>query len=437
MGESFLLSRSTAGDQLHPTGTSEPLSILSVALGQAKPAAVAVLCAVRNTQDPQKNEVKSLSTFRKAKQERRQPTERRDRFYWQDLRNVESEFQNFWISLGIKTKRKSAICIPNETILRYFGRHDLRWAIATHGGRDELFFKMKNVVEMPGKWNEAVESCPEMQRLLKNQTIGLSARGPPKLEGTGEGAEKEEASRKWMHRSGRKPLGYWSQQQVLVDLYEYLHEQHAKLERPAIWMSRPSEIAEEGRGDLSQAISRFGGAKKITKLAGLVPFREWHFFEGQYELFLLLKEYIDDYYMYSQDFQGDDNSSGTSRYQSFPSVNPMRFNGHERLHYLIQYYGGRKFLSGRLGMTGGQNGVESWGNFSLEFAIRLCEFIRSDHKRAKPPVRNPVISIPSERRLSQAGSEGAWLHDRIVEYGGYENVARRLYLAYTFNRRMG
>lgn len=173
---------------------------------------------------------------------------------------------------------------------------------------------------------------------------------------------------------------------------------------------------------------RFGGSKRIAEIARLVPFREWNFFEGQYELFLLLQEHLDQVSTTNEE-------DSSTKYMYFPSVSDIRSTGNERLCLLVQYYGGAKFLSSRLGMTtkrpksGRVNQSNfSWGQFSLEFAIRLCGFIRSLHMNASPPIASPVISIPSPERLQRAGPEGLWLHEKIIEFGGYENVARRLYL---------
>jgi hypothetical protein len=343
--------------------------------------------------------------------------------------------------------------------VNYFGRHDLRAAIAIHGGRQELLLKLKNFVAMPGKWKQAVETSAELEILLQNSTLGLSRSTTP-LSLYYQRQDQVGSEMKWMHQPSRKPKGYWNKQTVVVELcvtylpvtallhrtlifvfhaafsglfgfrYKYLDEQHERYGRPAVWMPRPSEPATQGRDDLSTAIERFGGAKRIAQIAGLVPFREWHFFEGQYELLVLLKEYIDKYH-------GLDGISGDNsmKYQVFPCASNMPSNGYERLHRLIQYFGGGRFLSARLGMRWKPHFGEGelWGRFSIEFAIRLFEFIRKDHQHAKPPIRNPSISIPTEARLKRAGPEGAWLHDKIIVYGGYENVARRLYLGYSFN----
>jgi hypothetical protein len=103
-------------------------------------------------------------------------------------------------------------------------------------------------------------------------------------------------------------------------------------------MPRPSELASLGRDDLRQAFVRFGGAQKICRMAGMVSFREWHYFEGQLKLLSELKRYLDEF--------------ADSDYTAFPSVSDIQRNGYEQLHTLIQYYGGRKFLAARLSMAG-------------------------------------------------------------------------------------
>ena len=338
------------------------------------------------------------------------------------------------------------LCIPNEALLNYCGRHDLRAAIVTYGGRDEMAFELtkgtrRRVTIMPGKWSEAVASSIELQIMLQNETHSewlSDGEAPQKKSKQKQPAQKTESvatssnkpKKKWAHQGERKPLGYWNRQKVVAELYDYLDDTRALRGRPSIWFPRPSELKKSGREDLATAMRRFGGSKRITKIAGLVPFREWNFFEGQYELLLLLKEYLDE----SSPEKGDD---GSLKYKVFPIVSDIRSKGNDRLYLLVQYYGGAKFLSSRLGMamkkTGSRRAMQadlSWGQFSLEFAIRLCEFIRHLHMNVSPPIENPVISIPSPKLLQRAGPEGVWLHEKIMEFGGYENVARRLYLEY-------
>jgi len=40
-------------------------------------------------------------------------------------------------------------------------------------------------------------------------------------------------------------------------------------------MPRLRQLDEDGRGDLKRAISKFGGTKKISRKAGLVPIEVW------------------------------------------------------------------------------------------------------------------------------------------------------------------
>ena len=199
----------------------------------------------------------------------------------------------------------------------------------------------------------------------------------------------------------------------------------------------------------------------------MIPFREWYYFEGQHELLTLLKAYLDEFH------NGD--------YSVFPCVleiqrrcrggrNNAASGAHLKLHSLIQYYGGRKFLSARLSMKSpinyGSNNKKSkvgeasfldmnWGPFDLDFAIRLLSFIRQDLMRKSPPVQRPAIAMPTRAKLLKAkmksgnssihdynkssssddgrhqdDDEGVWLDEKIQEFGGYENVARRLGLAF-------
>jgi hypothetical protein len=195
-------------------------------------------------------------------------------------------------------------------------------------------------------------------------------------------------------------------------------------------MPRLSELVHCGRSDLKEAIVRFGGYDKITKVAGMVPYRDWHYLEGQLELMLELKRYCDEHCM--------------SDYAVFPCVSTLPNLGYSRLHSLIQTYGGRNFVASRLGMSTSTSMTRvsasmrlDWGRFDLEFALRLLLFVREDQLRRTPPLRfkqpNLPISIyiPPEAKLCAAGAEGLWLRERILDYGGYENVARRLGLEFS------
>ncbi len=198
-------------------------------------------------------------------------------------------------------------------------------------------------------------------------------------------------------------------------------------------MPRLSELTYAGRDDLALALRRFGGPKLICRRAGLIPFREWNYIEGMYELLLELKTYLDQYH-------GGD-------YKTFPIALHIQERGYDRLFSLIQYYGGVKFISARLDMDHGWGGKKrrnamdktqllsadmNWGPFDLEFGIELYAFVRNQQLRKKPPLKNPEIRIPSQLILLEYGEQGLGLDRKIQEYGGYENVARRLGLGFSF-----
>jgi hypothetical protein len=189
-------------------------------------------------------------------------------------------------------------------------------------------------------------------------------------------------------------------------------------------MPRPAEISASGRLDLRQSFTRFGGVSTIAQLAGLVTFREWNYFDGQYRMLVKLKQYLDE-------FHGRD-------YTIFPCASEMQRNGCDELYALIQYYGGRKFVASRLSMNfakktiygSGTDDIQ-WGAFDLDFAIRLLHFVREDQMKQMPPMAKPVIAMPPRSKLLST-TEGQQLDQSISRYGGYENVARRLGLAFFY-----
>ena len=71
------------------------------------------------------------------------------------------------------------------------------------------------------------------------------------------------------------------------------------------------------------------------------------------------------------------------------------------------------------------NFLLQYGKFDLEFAIELLEIVRNDHLKRSAPLQNTVLGMPSRSKLLLAAG-GQVLDEKICEYGGYENVARRL-----------
>jgi hypothetical protein len=70
----------------------------------------------------------------------------------------------------------------------------------------------------------------------------------------------------------------------------------------------------------------------------------------------------------------------------------------------------------------------NFGPFNLTFAIELLTFVRKDHYQRLPPLKTPLLVMPSKTKLIEAGR--ADLDEGVQRYGGYENVARRLGLAF-------
>jgi hypothetical protein len=225
--------------------------------------------------------------IRRKPQKRRQTRNRRPRNYWTQPDNVAREIRLFWAKdcgLGEYYKSSNATLnydenmIPNEGLLNYYGRHDMRAAFASLGGREAVAEQLGGAKILPGRWKEAVDE-PQIQALLQidpalsSEYSPLSALDVSSTTTTTE--EDNTTPTRWSHQSDRRPKGFWNKTRVIQELYLYVDGVRKEHGRPSVWMPRPNEMAASGRDDLRQAIRRFGGTKHICTLAGMVPFREW------------------------------------------------------------------------------------------------------------------------------------------------------------------
>jgi hypothetical protein len=181
-------------------------------------------------------------------------------------------------------------------------------------------------------------------------------------------------------------------------------------------MPRMAELGSK-KGWRSAVTRHFGLSESLCQETGLVPLHEWKYFEGQYDLMLTLREYCDEH------LGGD--------YSVFPRMSRLREEGQGRLVRLIQDYGGSIMIASRLGMIYRPSNL-SWGPFDLQFGIDLMGFVRRDHLYGSPPLRKAGIFMPTRAELLKPGTDDLRkdLHEKIMRYGGYENVARRLGLAW-------
>ena len=394
---------------------------------------------------------------RKQKQKRRQMRTRRPSTFWADIDNIETELRTFWSSVNVPIDPDLPPPIPNEALLNHFERHDLRYAIANMGGRIVVAEKLGGAKLIPGKWFEACSTSKEVQCLLKPDNpagAGLTRKNPPiaphfkrvlaevvkqtrKIKSQDVGHDKDEeegmkyddtvihhlryqAGERWAHRSNRNPRGFWDEDVITKELYNYLACVKEEEKRPSVWMARQGEITKAGRDDLKQAITRFGGNDYICQLARLIPYKEWRYFESCLELFVELQLYL----VMHEDGRED----------LFPKLSDVQNKDHERLYDLIMEYGGRKMIATKLDMDfQAQTKVEllrgmSFGKFSLDFAIRLMHFIRKEMLKQEPPLENPTIRMPTIKELISKGETK--LAKDVMKYGGHEGIARRLNLSF-------
>jgi len=403
---------------------------------------------------------------RKEKQVRRKPkVPRHPPRYWSDIKSVEQELRSFWTSVNVPMDTHRPPAIPSELLLNYFERHDLRYAIAHNGGRQALASWLGTTV-IPGPWKLAVKTY-EVQTLLNpNNTAGralsptqspyqrtfssmnISDRVNHHADNIKAKPHLEQIHDQHHHR--KKSKGFWTQERIQSELYQYLEEMKVTLGRPSVWIPRLAELSDYGKDDLKQAIVRKYGPRWNKVFCTLTPYEDWRYFESQLELFLELRKYLVTYHNYT--IAKNDESSCDSSQLVFPKLLDIQQKS-PRLHDLIMEYGGRKIVANKVGISYASTATSiptsssssssssysnlfqgmSYGNFNLDFAIDLLTFIRNSCMAlscfdSKQDGTSTSIVMPTTQELLRKGKYD--LVDKIHRFGGHENVARRLNLSF-------
>ncbi|CAM9477705.1 unnamed protein product [Chrysoparadoxa australica] len=337
---------------------------------------------------------------------------RRPRGYWRNQENLTAEVIKFWTSRGINSKM-----VPNEMLMQHLGEHGLRHGLYSNGGAEGAAFLLGSSV-MPGRWSEALET-EEVQALLQTGQLEVKGHIP-------------------RPRRRARPRGYWYERSNLAtELYAALKELHeaGDKELPMVWMPRMQALQRAGKADLVQSINRNGGPEGVAKQVNVVPYGEWGPFLCDYRCLAQLQEYI--------------RLHGT--HGSMPRLKDMVTNGYSKLRDSIARMGGRKLVAAKMDLLlegsaseylsdGSIRAVMDgnvqcvYGRFDLDFAVSLMEQIMDGHRARVPGETSSEsgaadscmyeVALPSRSDLLQAGRED--LVSSIEEYGGWENVARRM-----------
>lgn len=225
----------------------------------------------------------------------------------------------------------------------------------------------------------------------------------------------------------RKP---WDKDAVVEELLHYLSTNSTRHGMPPVWMPRFSQFDDDDRGDLKNAISKFGGADALAASAGLVPVVEWSRFELYLEMLTELRAYLEEH-------GGGGRRKGRGGVgDALPSPSRIYANGNGRLSYLVRVFGGREQVAERLGMSSSSGGAEickddprqspssssiEGGSIGLELAWDVLSYVRSDMMKATPPVRR--ISLPTYDQLVRDGRSDL---AELLELYGYNAVSERL-----------
>jgi hypothetical protein len=161
-------------------------------------------------------------------QQRTKPQNRKPKYYWSDLANLRTELDIFWKDRGVVVGKGSAkksgmgrIVIPNETLLLHYRKHDLRGAIASHGGRYAVADKLEcalptgtKVEVMSGTWTLAAHESPELRSLIQLDPL-LSKELPPTISSQSRSSTGL-GGRRWSHNPARHPKGYWNSRTAVI-----------------------------------------------------------------------------------------------------------------------------------------------------------------------------------------------------------------------------
>ena len=162
------------------------------------------------------------SGFRRT-QRRKFPAKRKPAGYWKDVGNIENEIRSLWESVTVNIPSDEPPPIPNEALLNYWKRHDIRSAISQIGGRDILSEEMNGAFVVPGKWKEAAKTVWVKKVIANDQNLDRGVPPPSpqqaKLRRSGDSMRtaKLQDRKRWIHQGSRRQKGFWSSEEVVIE----------------------------------------------------------------------------------------------------------------------------------------------------------------------------------------------------------------------------
>eukprot|EP00816_Leptocylindrus_hargravesii_P003577 CAMPEP_0196814782 /NCGR_PEP_ID=MMETSP1362-20130617/45732_1 /TAXON_ID=163516 /ORGANISM="Leptocylindrus danicus, Strain CCMP1856" /LENGTH=492 /DNA_ID=CAMNT_0042191519 /DNA_START=272 /DNA_END=1750 /DNA_ORIENTATION=+ len=418
------------------------------------------------------------------------PPKRRPRGYWSDKSNVVNELREFWGNLNVPIQGWKLPPIPNEALLNHFKRNDLRWAIASHGGRDALSYRLGGAPIIPGRWADAV-LVEQVKKILDPNnpaSIGLSPFYPPVAPHMKrEWARSVQRRKELFNNSTRTQKDYVGNARTKI-AFSGLGDVPGVRSVPDDWMDYDGTVpsCNDERETEPEFSKRYSNGRRWAHRGVRKQWGFWSDERLQDELYSFVSRYMEfsgrpsifmprlnDFSAHGRDdlraaivrsggpevlceragmisyreweyFESLYSLySGLKAYidiyhegntEVFPPLKEIKSKGQRRLYNLIQKHGGRKIVAGRAGMklskatpTNRQTPAMQWGPFSLDFSLLLMNFIRSQMLKQIPPLAmTPTIKMPTEEVLMRSGEQGRYLARKIEEFGGYENTARRL-----------
>jgi hypothetical protein len=190
--------------------------------------------------------------------------------------------------------------------------------------------------------------------------------------------------------------------------YAYVKVNMTKRSLAEVWMPTFSQLDEDNRTDLKNAISRNGGQLAICKAAGLIP-------NSLYTKFESFKELVKELFTFNEFLAAS--SEIDEKTFIVPTPQQMVKAKATRLSELIRLFGGTNVVEDLL-LINGKHQLSS-----LSCLVELTEFIHTDMMSSKPPFSHE-IRMPTRESLIRENRD--CLLAAIQNNGGFKTIANIL-----------
>lgn len=203
---------------------------------------------------------------------------RRPRKYWEDVQRVQAEIGAFVDEYGIRG------VMPTQKQFYQFGRADLAQAAGRHGGlrviAEKMGLKCRRKAKKRRYWGDFGALRIALEKFSAKHCPGYMPTGDElTLKGHSaltnaiamHGGYPEVAKRLGLKARNDYKQGApktWTEKRLKIEIFSFVMRWEPEYARQG-WMPTERMLRKRGRNDLSYAVSRFGGFKKVAEMVGL------------------------------------------------------------------------------------------------------------------------------------------------------------------------